>query len=366
MSKTEGDNRSKCMQTSYEGLEPFLESLPIGVVVLDAQREVKTCNRRAFELLGASVEDLLSQSFESVVGDAVLKQALDAACTGESATRSLFMECGERFVKCTIGTVPASGSADIVLVLEDATDSRRIERVKQEFIQTILHSIRSPLSTLKTSLSIINSERIAKVPDPIREVLDMSVSEVNRLNALLIDLRNLFYIETGLAGKELETETFSAGELVDRAVDELRKAGAEGSALVSRLAREGDPKVLVAGDFEKTKQILEHLLRNACTFAPGDTPITVLASRQNGCVTIEVRDEGIGIPDDQKPLLFSKFFRADNEITRGVRGNGLGLFISRSLAELMSGSIYFESAPRKGSSFFLNLPAGGEQPHAAG
>jgi len=239
----------------------------------------------------------------------------------------------------------------VVLALEDATQMHRLDAIKQEFIGAIVHKIRAPLSTLKTALAVLHDSRPDNLSADAAEVIDMSRHEVERLNRLLNNLRDLFAIETGLAAKELEFEEFAVGKSIERALCVLDKSGRSPRQRVRIL---GASDAAVRADFQRMTGAIEILLDNALLFSEGPVEITV--QRLSACVILSVRDSGIGIGPEAQCLLFSKFFREDNAVTRGNDGNGLGLFLAKSWLEMMDGSVSCESNPGKGTTFVISIP----------
>lgn len=346
------------MNSSQIGLDKFIEALPVGIVILDSSFNVKTGNRLAFQLLDIALEDLLVDTFDKLIQNQKLKDALTQIQTESARKQEFFFENNNRYIKCTIERLyEESEENGIIVTVEDATKYRQLEGIKHDFIQTILHRLRSPLATLKTSLSIINTDKIGKISPEVKEILDMSYHEVNRLNVLLNDLRNLFVIETGLVEKEIDIEKFIVADVLNRAVKDFLKLQSHSEEIRKRLSLTGDINIPVKADFEKLKQILIILLKNAYTFSPHGTTVEINVICNDGQTTISVKDSGIGLSEKSIDFLFVKFFREDNKITRDNEGNGLGLFIARSLIELMKGTIYCESQKNKGSLFVINLPS---------
>ncbi|MDD5674789.1 MAG: PAS domain-containing sensor histidine kinase [Chitinivibrionales bacterium] len=344
------------MQRSTPDIDKFLERLPVGIITLGPDDQVVNVNEGALGLLDMRIEDALSGSFGTTVPVKEVRAALERIRENGS-TQNFFFEQNGKYIKCSVSKSDNSEYPGEIIILENASAFRQMETIKREFIQNILFGLRNPLATLKTSLSILKSGKIAPLPAPVREIVELGAQEANRLNALLMDLRDLFYVETGLAEKEFESELFYAQKAIERAVADLEKTGDSCKGLNNRVRTEGNLGAKIKGDFEKTKRIIMHLLSNAAVYSPADSPVVVRLSGSSEKTTLEIRDSGIGVAEDKKPLLFTKYFREDNTITRAVHGNGLGLFISRSFAELMGGSIYCETMQGKGSSFFMNLPS---------
>ena len=352
------------MSEIFKDVEGFIEKLPIGVVVLDSAFGVRNCNTLAFTLLNARIEDCLVGNFMDAIDNEKLKDSLRQVSEGISQQCHLVLESPESVVACTIKTIYGESGTELIIIAEDATQIRDLARIKLEFIGSLLHRIRNPLSTLKTSLAMVQNDQMGVLPPDINEILNMGYHEVNRLSVLLNDMRDLFLIETGLAKKDFVIETFTVAEVVARAVTGLDKMDPPFNTIRQRLKLCGTLDAKISADFEKTKGILRDVLKNAVQYSSQEDAggIELFCKYTDGpigsetSVTIQVRDGGDGIGQDKLPLLFTKYFREDTPNTRKYEGNGLGLFLARSFAELMNGSMYCESVKGKGSSFFVTLP----------
>ena len=345
------------MTHEYHDVETFVEQLPIGIIVLGPDLQISTSNDLALQLLGIGIENCLTGNFLDAVGDARLKESLRSVHEGRSQQGRVMIETVDRVVGCTIKTLRGEGdSRELVIVVEDTTQMRGLEQLKREFIGTLLHRLRGPLATLKTSLALVLYEQVGVLPGDAREIIGMGHHEVNRLSVLLNDLRDLFLIETGLAGKELMPETFSIADVLERSVAGLEKTEMQSQDIRQRLKFSGNLELKTTADFEKTKRILSNLLKNALQYSGGESPVELICSSTGGALSIQVRDAGPGFTKAELPLVFTKYFRADTAGTRAIEGNGLGLFIAKSFADLMAGSLYCESEEGRGASFFLTLP----------
>jgi NtrC-family two-component system sensor histidine kinase KinB len=214
------------MTSIRNDIETFIERLPVGIVVLDNDLRMVNCNDLALELLKVDIESCIMTDFAGALADAPLKEMLLLMREGKARQQShLVVESGGRTIACTIKAVPGDdGAHEFILTVEDSTKLRDLERMKREFIESLLHRIRGPLATLKTSLAMVQDDRMGALPRAIRDILGMGSHEVNRLSVLLDDMRDLFLIETGLAGKDLVGETFPVSDALNRANAGLLKA----------------------------------------------------------------------------------------------------------------------------------------------
>ncbi|MBN1577113.1 MAG: PAS domain-containing protein [Chitinispirillaceae bacterium] len=346
-----------------EELERIADCLPAGILVFDAEMRIRMWNDTALELTGIGIEDILSDKYSGLLEKKVLSMLADAGKPGNSFHQRIHIEQGKKTIGYTVKPLRYEGRAEKVLIVEDATKYLEMERIKQDFINSLLHKLRGPLSTLKTSLAMLQGKTVEDLSSQTREIIDMGYHEVNRLATLVGDLRDLFIIETGIAEKEMEIEAFPLSSALDRAVEEIGKMAPPFDTVRRRLVRKGSLNVRVKKDFEKLKKVFMILLKNALMYSREQDEVTVECDSDNNSVDIRVRDRGIGLSEKSMPFLFDKYFREDNESTRTHEGNGLGLFIAKSFIELMRGTVYCESVQGKGCVFFVSLPIAGAGNH---
>jgi two-component system phosphate regulon sensor histidine kinase PhoR len=346
------------MRDDIAKLQAFADNVPEGVLIIDDSENILVFNKEALKLLETSVEEILLQtSIETTLGYELSQAIRDAKVRNKS---HIEISKSGRYLHCGINR--ASGLLDegkqTIVTIWDVFSLKRLEEVKKEFISAILHKIRSPLATLQTSLSVLHEYQSGTMNDEAREVLEMGRHEIDRLNYLLNSLRDLFIIETGLEQEEIKYEHFTAGSAIEAA---LKKLLLLHKNMITRVKIDGALSTPVFADFERFCRVLKLIIDNALIFSKDIVSISIFLC--DDLCTIKIKDFGIGIAEDTIPLLFTKYFREDNQINRTVQGNGLGLFISRAWMESMSGSISVESVQNQGTTVILTIPSGGISSH---
>lgn len=229
---------------------------------------------------------------------------------------------------------------------------RESERRKSELVRIVSHELRTPLASILGFTSVLLNRETA--PDEQRRYLDIIDREARRLSDLLNDFLDAERLDEGHL--LLEHRLIDVGNVV---AEQVRLF--EGQSQKHRLdmVLKSTP-LTVLGDPNRLAQVVGNLLSNAIKYSPEGGTVHVLAERDDGMVRVTVRDEGLGIPDDQQERVFVKFFRGDAPAS-GIPGSGLGLTIARSVVEAHGGRMSFESGRGKGSVFWLELPiaAGG-------
>jgi signal transduction histidine kinase len=232
-----------------------------------------------------------------------------------------------------------------------AGERERLDRMKDEFVLTTSHELRSPLTSVQGFAELLMLEREELTPKQA-ETVEIILDNTRHLVRLLNDLLDLARSDAGrLAIKPVETEVES---LVD---DSVRTMRSQTEARRQSLTQEIDPGLPpIRVDRDRIRQVLVNLLTNAHEYSPEGASIRVTAGLHDAEVQLVVSDDGPGMPEDQLEHIFDRFTRGDAGLTQHVGGTGLGLAISKSLVELHGGSIEAASAPGQGSRFCVRLP----------
>jgi signal transduction histidine kinase len=230
-----------------------------------------------------------------------------------------------------------------------ATDLERTERLRRNMVADIAHELRTPLSNLKGYLEAVSDGLVKPDKDTIRSLNE----EAMILSRLVDDLQELSLADAGEIKLNIRSENIS--NLIN---DTL--AGVQAKATARELALSANlPETLpmVSIDAHRIRQVLLNLLENAVAHTDKGGKITVTARHQGKMVHVSVADTGEGIPAEEQPLIFERFYRVDRSRTRKTGGSGLGLTIAKRLVEAHGGTIKVESQPGQGSTFTFTVPA---------
>ncbi len=239
----------------------------------------------------------------------------------------------------------AEEEARIALIKE-----RELNELKSKFVSIASHEFRTPLSTIMSSASLVSQYLQKGDVEKIDKHTARIKSNVNHLTAILNDFLSLGKLEEGRI--EINQETFILDEFLKEIQEELKASLKDGQQIILECTPENQT---VTSDPRIIRNSLFNLLSNAIKYSDANKTIYLCSSVDNGEVTISVRDEGIGIPDDDKRHMFDRFFRASN--ATNIQGTGLGLNIVKRYIELLEGTISFESEYGKGSTFTITFPA---------
>jgi two-component system NtrC family sensor kinase len=242
--------------------------------------------------------------------------------------------------------IPGVGQA---VVMQDITHLKELDRIKSEFVTTVSHDLRSPLTAILGYVELIG--RAGPVNEQQAEFIRRVRVSVEHITALISDLLDLGRIEAGLDSAK---EPVPLAALARYAVDGLRGvAETRGLNLETDLP---DDLPLLAGDPIRLRQMIGNLIENAIKYTPQGGCVRVDAYADQDQVILRVHDTGRGISPADQPYLFDKFYRAGN-VSGDTTGTGLGLSIVKSIVDQHHGRVWVESAIGKGSSFTVVLPA---------
>lgn len=333
-----------------------------GVIITNVQGEVEWINEGFTRLTGYTLDEVRGRRpGEILQGEAtdpatvmVMRNALARQAHFEVDVVNYTKSRQPYWIRISCNPLrDANGELQGYMAIEsDISEHKRAERMKSEFVSTVSHELRTPLTSISGALGLINGGVLGALPEQAQQMVDIAYKNSQRLSYLINDLLDM---EKLMAGKmQFDMAAQALMPLVERALaDNQTYADARGVQfhLVS-----GADKVVVNVDPQRLQQVMANLLSNAAKFSPEQDTVEVAVTRRDGCVRVEVKDHGPGIPDEFRARIFEKFSQADASDTRQKGGSGLGLAITRELVERMGGTIGFESVEGLGTCFFFELP----------
>jgi len=337
-------------------LDAVLSSMEEGVLAVDRQRRVISINRAAAELFGVDAQTARGREVHSVVRNPGLQECV--ARMLDSATP--FCEDvtlgppGERhlLVSATGLRAGRGGETGALLVLEDVTELRRLERVRSDFVANVSHEIRTPVTSIKGYAETLLSEA-KDDPESRDRFLEIIARQADRLAALVDDILSLARLERTEASGVPGIEQVAVDTVMEGAVQACAPKAADRQVRITvscpaDLAIEANPALV--------EQALLNLLDNAVKFSEPGGEIRMGAYSDETGVSVSVSDAGPGIAADHQARIFERFYRVDRGRSRAMGGTGLGLAIVKHIMSLHGGRVELESEPGKGSRFTLWFP----------
>jgi two-component system phosphate regulon sensor histidine kinase PhoR len=319
-----------------------------GIAVVDSDGRIFLINRAAERILNIPASGAIGQTFVNAVRDHELNDLLQR-CLRTREPQTGTVEFGPRKRFLSVSATPLDEEPGCMLFLRDLTELRRLETVRRDFVTNISHELRTPLSSLKALAETLHD---GAVDDPAvaKEFLDSMNTEVDKLAQMVEELGELSRIESGEA--PMQTEPFDVAAVIEKAVARLAAQVTRGGLTINTHVAPSLPDAL--GVRDGIERVLVNLIHNAIKFTESGGEIRVFAEPYSDMLKVGVTDTGIGIPPDDLPRIFERFYKSDKSRSSG--GTGLGLAIARHIVEAHGGTIQVESTEGVGSTFSFTLP----------
>src|SRR3990172_523028 len=333
------------VQSERRQLETILQQTEDGVLITDPQDRLLLINRTAQEAFGLNQDAALLHPLTEAVPHPELLALYARRDTPSPQLRRAEVTLADGRVFHTHLT-PIEGVGHVV-VMRDITHLKELDRIKSEFVTTVSHDLRSPLTTILGYVDLI--ERGGPLTPQQHEFLRRVQDSTQSITALITDLVHLRRIEAGL---DTQQDLGDLSALAGYAADSLRLRS-ENKGIHLEVDLPPDLPA-VAGNPVRLRQMINNLIDNAIKFTPENGRVTVSTHLEENQVLLLVSDTGVGIPTPEQPYIFNKFYRASN-VEDGT-GSGLGLSIVKSIVEVHGGRIWVESTVGEGSTFTVVLP----------
>src|SRR5580692_3732962 len=360
------------LRTLTRQSDSILASVGDGIYGIDLEGQVTFVNAAATQMLGYKQEEMLGHVMHNLIhhtradgtpydsADSPIRKSLTNFDTVRVSNEIFWRKDGTSFpVEYVARPQIDSQSSDsegmkplgVVVAFTDTTERRALDRMKDEFISTVSHELRTPLTSLRGALGLLAGGALANRPEKTQQMLEIAISNSDRLVRLVNDILDLERISSGKT--ELHWGMCSAEDLLRRAAG-VQQARAPRPNIRIFFAANG---VIVWADPDRILQTLNNLLSNAIKFSPAGSEVHLTARNLDESeAIIEVRDQGRGIPADKLEHIFDRFQQGDASDSRALGGTGLGLAICRSIVTQHGGRIWATNAPDQGTIFHFTLP----------
>jgi PAS domain S-box-containing protein len=319
-----------------------------GVLLVNNEGVIRLWNPAAEHITGVPAQDALGRPAAEIFPGWSAIAALGDNTEHRPLTQAVSVNGRELWLSIT-----AVGFDDgSVYAFRDLTEERTVEALKSDFVSTISHELRTPLAAIYGAALTLRREDVPLGEPQRAGLLEVIASESDRLARIVNDVLWVSRLESD--GLRTVIEPCNGVELARSVVDAAQHYIPPNIKLELKAPAKDVPRV--AGDADKIRQVLTNLVENAVKYSPDGGRVTVEVSVLAPHLRYAVRDDGLGVPPAEHRRIFEKFYRLDPNLTRGVGGTGLGLFISRELVERMGGRIWVESSGAGGSAFVAEIP----------
>ena len=381
--KPNTNSKTKTLGGNTAQLATIFGSIEDGLILIDSKGTIVLCNTSAGTITGWNVEDTIGINIEVVVkltdpqGNIYSgqKYPFNKVLGNGQSMKDNSMDLINREDKKTAVGLSISPLKDdsgtvtgAVALIRNITDEKEQESRLADFISTASHEMRTPVAAIEGYLALSLNNKVATIDDRARDYIEKAEAATRHLGTLFQDLLTSAKAEDGRLVSH--PEVVELAEFLKKLTEDLKFASDKhglsnefiigtASAVKTALPQSDEhqvaPLYYVYVDPDRLREVVTNLFDNAVKFTSSGK-ITVGITGDDQVVQFYVRDTGVGIPSEDIPHLFQKFYRVDNSATRTIGGNGLGLFICRKIVELYAGRIWVESEEGKGSTFYINLP----------
>lgn len=338
-----------------EKSEIIVNNICSPIIVTDDENRVLLLNEAAKKLFDINLEVIDNYHFLEVIKNEELFELIrNEIDNQENNNKTLFIKKKnkERHYNVSSNKVRKDGKIWFtVTLMEDVTKLKKIDEMKSEFVSTVSHEFRTPLTSMNMGLSLLLEEDTGSINDDQRQLLEAAFEDCERLNDLVNDLLDLSKIESGKI--KMEFDKTNVKKVIETTMKPFTpQAEDKGVKLVRGEVAEN---TYAWADPNKISWVISNLIGNALRYTPEDGSIEVGSFLEGRQIKIYVEDTGVGIAEEYHDKIFDKFVRASNNQDENS-GTGLGLAISKEIIEAHNGQIWVEGKEGKGSKFVFTLP----------
>jgi len=350
-----------------------INAIDDGVLAISKDGNIELINPSAQQIIGWDQGDALGLNWKSVL-KLVTSDGKDVEDLENPIVQSLsknqpthndklfLLTSSEKRILVSIVSSPVGTDGEgIIVVFRDITKEKAEEREQAEFISTASHEMRTPVASIEGYLGLALNPATAHIDEKARDFITKAHESAQHLGRLFQDLLDISKVEDGRMKNN--PKIINVNEFLKDIFDGLATKASEKQLnyifmpdIVGESKEKSLQPIFYANiDPDHFREVVSNLIENAIKYTPsGEVVVNITGDDKQ--ISVSVKDSGIGIPAEDIPHLFQKFYRVDNSDTREIGGTGLGLYLSRRLAEAMSGNLRVESKYKEGSTFYLEIP----------
>ena len=371
------DNNTSSLENKLSAVESksdvVINAIDDGVLAISKDGNIELINPSAQQIIGWDQGDALGLNWKSVLKlvtsdgkdiedlENPIAQSLSKNKPTHNDKLFLLTSSEKRILVSIVSSPVGTDGEGIIVVFRDITKEKAEEREQAEFISTASHEMRTPVASIEGYLGLALNPATAHIDEKARDFITKAHESAQHLGRLFQDLLDISKVEDGRMKNN--PKIINVNEFLKDIFDGLATKADEKQLnyiFMPDIIDEGKEKSLqpifyANIDPDHFREVVSNLIENAIKYTPsGEVVVNVTGDDKQ--ISVSVKDSGIGIPAEDIPHLFQKFYRVDNSDTREIGGTGLGLYLSRRLAEAMSGNLRVESKYKEGSTFYLEIP----------
>lgn len=337
-------------------VETIVENISDGIIVCNKENEIILMNDAARQLL--NIENSTSQrDYTKVITDERVKKILNNPKSENYISQPYLLfkrQDTELYIRPRISEIPlASGEIlGTVLILQDVTQFKQLDKMKSEFMATVSHEFRTPLTSINMSIDILNEGIVGNLNTEQQELIHAAKLDAERLTKLVRELLELSRLESGKL--QLKQELISINDVVIDSIKPIQLPFKEKSVELKLNLQNDLPKII--GDAQQFNWVISNLINNALRYTPSGGWVEVKSSRDENNIIVQIIDTGRGISAENIGKIFDKFVQVKESMESTPGSVGLGLAIAKEIVEIYGGKIWVESEINKGSTFTFTIP----------
>jgi two-component system sensor histidine kinase VicK len=333
-------------------LDTILTNMTDGIIAVASTGEIIHTNPAVYDIFSISKEDMENKNFDDIAERMNWRINHEDLFTNSEKANNILV-INDLIIKTNVVLFgnEKNETMGAIIVLQDVTEQEKLDRMRKEFVANVSHELRTPLTTIKSYTETLldgameNKEYTAN----FLKVIDSETERMTRLVKDLLQLSKLDYDNT-----QWNMKKFSIYKIVSECVYRMNISAKQKRQVLEFNSDLDIPEIM--GDKDRIEQVIVNILSNAIKYTPEKGKISVSLSLEEDNIIVKVADTGIGIPKEDLPRLFERFYRVDKARSRMLGGTGLGLSIARQIVEAHMGKIRIQSEYGQGTQVFISLP----------
>jgi NtrC-family two-component system sensor histidine kinase KinB len=343
--------------------ETIVESISDAIIVCDSFSTIQLINRSAEELLRMNESDVVGKQIEQCLSDErilnILKHPSDAEAVNMPYLQ--FQHRGRQvYLRPRVSEIPSKygGRSGVVLILQDVTQFKELDKMKSDFMAAVSHEFRTPLTSINMGVDILRQQLLGPLTPAQQELINASKQDCERLTKLVRELLQLSKLESGKI--DLREDMIDIRKVIESTIHPLQLPFKEKGVSLRTTLEENLPQLI--GDEQQFSWVISNLVNNALRYTSAGGCVEISAAKEGENMLLKVRDTGRGIPPESLTKIFDKFVQVKQTLDLTPGSVGLGLAIAKEIVEMYGGKIWVDSEVGKGSTFSFRLPIAQGEP----